>query len=195
MRNEVIGKQLCIETLTPLDALHFAVVREGDQIFHQRISRGLPKMSVIRFNEGWQKSTNSEQTGYVKREPVNEIESQRGDKCDNCGYWLKFNHWKNCPARIIICYNCGGRGHFAEHCKEKGEKKFDATNKFTYFNTNEIRRFDLGHDKEEIAIRTMWDRAGKKNRKLLDIRMSKSQCNTETQIDCSGLVSFISVEK
>ena len=35
MRNEVIGKKLCIETLTPLDALHFAVVREGDQIFHQ----------------------------------------------------------------------------------------------------------------------------------------------------------------
>ena len=155
MRNEVNGKQLCIETLTPLDALHFEVVREEDQIFYQRISRGLPKTSVIRFNEGWHKSTNREQTGFFKREPVNEKKSQRGDKCDNCGNRLKFNHWKNCPARIIICFNCGGRGHFAKHCKETGENKSEATNEFTHFNTNEICRLDLGHDKEKIAISTM----------------------------------------
>ena len=131
MRNEDIRKQLCMETLTPADASHTAVVREREDMLYKQLIRGLQKSSRSRLNQGRQNSTNNQQTGYIKREPVKESKGQRGDECHNFETWLKPNRRKNSPAQNFIYDNCGGRVHFAKHCKKARVIHVNGANDFT----------------------------------------------------------------
>ena len=77
MINEDIRKQLCIEKLTLVDVLPFAVKRERGEILSKRVGRGYQNY----LGTGSIKATNSQQTGSVKRERVNKIKGQQGDQC------------------------------------------------------------------------------------------------------------------
>ena len=51
-RNVEIRKQLSMETLLPLDALHFAVVRKRGQIKYKSVSGSLPKFGRSKVTPG-----------------------------------------------------------------------------------------------------------------------------------------------
>ena len=102
MRNEEFRKQLCMETLLPSDASQFAVVREMGKMMYTKVSGILPKFERNKFTPSRLNTEGSQQPGYIKPEPVNDVKGQRQDKCHNCGSWSKPNNKEHCPARNII---------------------------------------------------------------------------------------------
>ena len=70
--NGEIPKQLCMETLAAPDALQFAVVKDRE-IMCKRGCGGLPKFGRNKFNSGRQNTRGVQQSGYTKREPVEDV--------------------------------------------------------------------------------------------------------------------------
>ena len=54
-------------------------------------------------------------------------------------------------ARIIVCHNCSGRGHFARFCKKSSINQLDGSYEFTQFETNVVIKFQE-HDDEEFGF-------------------------------------------
>ena len=119
LRNEEFRKQLCMETLAQVDALQFSKVSGRGEMIYKRVSGGLSKLMRNKLSPGRQKTGGGQQSGYIKREPVNDVKGYVKDKCNNCENCLKPNNRENCPARIVFCNNCSGFGHFAKHCRKK----------------------------------------------------------------------------
>ena len=109
-----------MDTLTPVDLLPFAVVRERGEMLYKRISQGLPKSTRNRFKQDWQNSTTGQQAGYIKRQPVNESKRQRCDECHNCGISLKPNHQENCPARTLFVTVAGVADTSQNNARKRG---------------------------------------------------------------------------
>ena len=51
---EEMRKQLCMETMSPNDALQNAAMREREEIMYKRVSGGVSKLSGNKFHQGRQ---------------------------------------------------------------------------------------------------------------------------------------------
>ena len=142
---------------------------------YSKVSGSLPKFGRNKFTPSRLTTEGIQQSGYIKREPVNNVKGQRHDKCHNCGNWLKPNH------RNTIFNNCIGRGHFAKHCKKATVNQVDES-EFTQNDINVLK--NRGNEKTEeefgvFAMRTVWHKSCRESRK------------SEFQIDCASPMSFV----
>ena len=77
MKNEKIKKQLCMETMSPGEALSFAVVRERGEFMYRMVSGKTPQLGKNKCNGNRSNTLGSSNAGqggsYVEREPVKEV--------------------------------------------------------------------------------------------------------------------------
>ena len=81
MKHEEVRKQLCTDTMSPTDALQFAVVKERGEMLFKKVSGGVSKFERNKFHLWRQNPTGNNKQGYINRKPVNDINGQRSDKC------------------------------------------------------------------------------------------------------------------
>ena len=144
---------------------------------YKRVSGGLPKFGRNQFTPGRSNTGGSQQSVYMKRrEPINDVKGQRQDKSHYCENWFKPNHREDCPTRNIICNKSSGRGHFAKNCRKATGNQVDDS-KFTQYENNVIQWWDTEKTEEfgVFAIRTVWDKSGRENRKLIDVQLGKKR--------------------
>ena len=116
---------------------------------YKRASGGFPRFGRNKFTPGRSITGVSQQPVYIKQETVSDVKSQRQDKCQNCGNWLKQNHREHCHAKNIIYNNCSGRGHFAEQCKKATVIQVDGS-VITQYEMNVMQKWDIEKTQRRI---------------------------------------------